>query len=869
MDILLLLIQDPRRWAVMALLACLSLLAARAVFAQVSQPTEARVDLFSPQGTAKGARQVTARFSEPLVAFGDSRGPEPFTITCSAPGRARWVDSRNWAYDFDNDLPGGIECRFVLKPDLKTLAGHALGGETAFTFNTGGPGVIQSFPGNGEVIEEKQIFVLTLDAEAVPGTIRDHVHCIVQGEAKPRDIELLTGQRRAEALAMVGKTDSPQVVAVQCRQALPSGTRPVTLSWGAGVRATGGIATHQAQSLTFAVRPPFTAHVECHGVANDRFHSSNRIVNQCHPERPVRVVFSAPVTAEQASTLRLRGPNQSDAPALVYHKKQTVVESIWFNGPFPEKSVFAVEAPADLTDASGRLLTNARQFPVSVTIGQAPSVIELNNDAILESRIGGILPVLLRHIEDDIPGRWLALSASADPATGQRPDPAQQDQAIMQWLQRIRTTTKTRSLLDEQLSIHPFTVPKPASRLEVAGIPLAQPGFYVVELENPGFRVHPNGSGIHYLTTTALVTNLSVQFKTGNEGPSLVWVTTLDDAQPAKGAAVAIHDVCNGKRLWRGRTGEDGIARIDAALPLGSSHVSCKPQGLFITARLENDLSFTVATNHQYQYLARSTSSPTVHTIFDRTLFRAGETVSMKHILRRAVLAGFAIPEDGRPTTVTITHTGSDESYELPLRWDQRGIAESVWTIPRDAKLGRYSVKLSDLSPEHHEFEVAEFRTPTMTARIEPPKEPLVSAGETAVGVAVSYFGGGPAADWPVALRARVEQKHDFEALKDYANFRFNAGDLDVDAALRVCNPASDSMRIIPFTLNSQGAAQARLPNLPKVCEPHDLIMELDYQDANGERLSVSQGVPLWPARIQVGIQPFRSCTKTNALILL
>jgi len=65
---------NPGRRAVMALFAGLLLLVALPAFAQVSQLTEARVELFSPQGTAKGARQVTARFSEPMVAFGDPRG---------------------------------------------------------------------------------------------------------------------------------------------------------------------------------------------------------------------------------------------------------------------------------------------------------------------------------------------------------------------------------------------------------------------------------------------------------------------------------------------------------------------------------------------------------------------------------------------------------------------------------------------------------------------------------------------------------------------------------------------------------------------------------------------------------------------------
>jgi len=48
---------------------------------------DAAVNLFSPQGTVKGVRQVTARFSEPMVPFGDPRIADPFDIVCPDKGK--------------------------------------------------------------------------------------------------------------------------------------------------------------------------------------------------------------------------------------------------------------------------------------------------------------------------------------------------------------------------------------------------------------------------------------------------------------------------------------------------------------------------------------------------------------------------------------------------------------------------------------------------------------------------------------------------------------------------------------------------------------------------------------------------------------
>ena len=94
-------------------------------------------------------------------------------------------------------------------------------------------------------------------------------------------------------------------------------------------------------------------------------------------------------------------------------------------------------------------------------------------------------------------------------------------------------------------------IPKPngAKAFEVIGIPLGKPGLYIVELKSARLGTVLLGKNAPmYVPTAALVTNLSVHFKQGAAN-SLVWVTTLEDARPVAGAAVAIAD-CHGHRLW-------------------------------------------------------------------------------------------------------------------------------------------------------------------------------------------------------------------------------------------------------------------------------------------------------------------------------
>ena len=72
---------------------CIGLLLVPVVHAQ----NEPQVEMFSPQGTVKGVRQVAARFSEQMVPFGDPRGLiEPFDIDCPEKGTDHrfWIDAR-------------------------------------------------------------------------------------------------------------------------------------------------------------------------------------------------------------------------------------------------------------------------------------------------------------------------------------------------------------------------------------------------------------------------------------------------------------------------------------------------------------------------------------------------------------------------------------------------------------------------------------------------------------------------------------------------------------------------------------------------------------------------------------------------------
>jgi uncharacterized protein YfaS (alpha-2-macroglobulin family) len=873
----------------------------------------ARVELFSPQGTMRQVRQVTARFNVPMVALGDPWLPDPFTVDCAASGKGRWADGRNWVYDFDADLPAGLECRLTLRDGLRALDGRALAPPLSFRFDTGGPAIVASFPREGwEEIDEEQILLLKLDAPATTESIASHAYCVVQGLAERIPLKLLTDDARREVLAQraslgyqyyqllwkEGRVSGARVrdrsleqaedtiVVASCARRLPAAAE-VHLIWGAGIAAAGGLATKQDQKLAFRVRPAFTAAVECSRTNADA---------GCIPFQAITVRFAAPVPQAQAL-----GAFLTDAAGHVYRPapspeaKAPTVMDVRFNGPFPDSEALTVHLPADLRDDAGRPLENAARFPLELKVDVYPPLAKFSGTfGILEWHEGGVLPVTLRNVEAELPGREQTLP-------GRVLDAGEDAAAIGEWLRRVekanensgewqrdpvtgavkwREMTGMRSVFAPGESPRAFTLVKPLGPrpAEVVGIPLGKPGFYVVELESRVLGASLLGQDVpRHVSTAALVTDLSVHFLWGRES-SHVWVTRLSDAGLVSGAGIEVRDYCSGASLWQGTTDTKGLAVVD--MSLGDPHGSdfCESpmfRPLIVLARHGEDFSFTVSSFSRGispdSFGLRGGSwngADLYHSVLDRPLFRAGETVSMKHFIRRHTMQGVE-GVDQLPGTrkVTIAHHGSDQRFVVTVPFDANGTAEQRWEIPRDAKLGDYSISIEDPRLRSHfsgRFKVEEYRLPTMRATVQGPARPLVNAKEATLDLHVAYLSGGSAGGLPVTLRSVVEPRP--MQFSDYADFQFGGAPVvegivesggsrwDYDFE-RGEGPKVPKARVMPLVLDTDGAARVTIPDLPALEGPAQLIAELEYADANGELLATAGRVRLLPSAISLGIR--------------
>jgi uncharacterized protein YfaS (alpha-2-macroglobulin family) len=852
-------------------------------------------------GTGGGSiERFTVRFSDPMVALGDPRATGPFKVECSTAGQGRWIDQRTYVWEFTAPLPGGQSCSFDLRAGLTDLRGAELAGTRRFTVDSGGPKARAVLPGDG-TIEEDQVFLVAANQAPDLRSVAANAYCAVDGIGEKIPVDVLKPEVATKVVEGLGPDDYrlssfleegglPQalpkdaagkaralasVVPIKCRRPLPSG-RDVALVWGAGISA-GGRTAGADQRFDYTVRDAFTAKFECSRV-NPRA--------GCSPVEDARVRFTAAISRTMAEKIRIQLP---DGKLLVpFWKKdehRQAVEDITFKAPLPALTDAKVLLPPDVRDESGRPLANAQRFPLPVRFDEAPPLVKFAaNFGILEAQEGGVLPVTVRNVEPALQGRSLAVQGETLRVEGS-------DGEIANWLRAIdkheKNDFREEKRRGEQVTVNftgaepllkrvqgaSVTVPLPSKgkMFEVVGVPLKRPGFYVIELASPGLgRALLGRNAPRYVTAGALVTNMSVHFKWGR-GASLAWVTALDSGKPVARADVRVTDSCTGQQLARGTTDAQGRLLIKSGLPEPETYGDCSENStahpLMISARAGDDFSFTLTDWGEgirpYDFdlpYGWSESGDILHTVFDRTLIRAGETVNMKHILRKPVAEGFAYGA-ALNGTLKLVHRGSDTEFTLPLTIDKSGIGETSWTAPQGAPQGDYelSVLVGDKTIyTGQSVRVDEFRLPTMRASVSGPKQAAIRPRQLPVDLFVGYLSGGGASNMPVRVRTAFEE--DESAPDGWEGWSFGGkalteGITPLDGDGEEIAPPLPPGTTVPITLGAEGTGRTTIDIPAAIDSLTRLTVEMDYEDANGETLTASTRIPLYPSAVRLGLK--------------
>lgn len=267
------------------------------------------------------------------------------------------------------------------------------------------------------------------------------------------------------------------------------------------------------------------------------------------------------------------------------------------------------------------------------------------------------------------------------------------------------------------------------------------PGLYFMTLDSPQVR----HDATHLQAQPLVVATANLTLKT-TASEALVWLTDLDSGAPVADVPVTLYDR-SFKRVASGVTDSDGLIYWDD-LPLSVNYdsryyaITDAPDvyGVAISGWSDgvNPYDFGISTDY---YLRPN--EPTAYVYTDRPVYRPGQPVSFKGVIRTNDDLAYSLPAYEEALVTIRSYQGTVFNETLPL--SEFGSFTGQMTLDGEATLGSYfiNVKMNGRDIGSGYFDVAEYRKPTFQVNVAADKTD-VAAGETInVTVDAAFFSGG------------------------------------------------------------------------------------------------------------------------------
>ncbi len=347
----------------------------------------------------------------------------------------------------------------------------------------------------------------------------------------------------------------------------------------------------------------------------------------------------------------------------------------------------------------------------------------------------------------------------------------------------------------------------------------------------------------------------------------LVWATSLHSADPLPDVDLRIVND-SGATVWRGRTGADGLAR--SATPPEWQQA----QGWTLVARRSSDEAI-VLLDQDWELspwafnlpgdFAHARERADVFLFSDRELYRPGDTVSVKGIVRARGRRGLG-PAPADSVVLLVNGPRGDEIASQRLLVSDFGTVHTTFALPPGAPLGYYWGRVAPTDPKKEldlrgnlNFRIEAFRPAPFNVGL------TVSGPDTAAGnrlvrgdalralVSARTFYDAPIASAPGNLVIRRSQslgppipaqEADAELL---ARFRF-------DDPLAEESPWALVLQE-PFRLDDNGEATlSKAIALDGIHTPQELEVEVEVEDTGKRRVAATRSIAWYPAAIRLGV---------------
>lgn len=272
-----------------------------------------------------------------------------------------------------------------------------------------------------------------------------------------------------------------------------------------------------------------------------------------------------------------------------------------------------------------------------------------------------------------------------------------------------------------------------------------EPGLYFLETDTPQIPADQyNYKQRHVLVVSE--TNLTLK---AGQYDTLVWATNLASGQPTAGLQVAFYDD-DRNSLGTATTDANGIARLDLGKRQNRSGILAvvlpDGQGQGFTAVAENWAQGISPYEFGLDNVSYGLPTYTAHIYTDRPIYRPGQTVDYKGILRTEDDVKFGRP-DLRQVHLLVRNPNYETIIDQMIDLSPAGTFNGEIKLEEGTALGSYIISI-DFAEQYFEqaFQVAAYRPPEFEVTVEPAKSELLRGENIEAVINTTYFFGGPLA---------------------------------------------------------------------------------------------------------------------------
>jgi len=284
-----------------------------------------------------------------------------------------------------------------------------------------------------------------------------------------------------------------------------------------------------------------------------------------------------------------------------------------------------------------------------------------------------------------------------------------------------------------------------------------------------------------------------------------------------------------------------------SALKLGTDgllHIAPKDNALIVGAAPDGSVSITQT------YPASGNLTERVALESDRPIYRPGQVVKYRAVVRQGEAGSYLIPSGSRAVQLTRAYSNDVLAHSTAIL-DEFGTLSGEFTLPDDAETGSYWIAVGEQRDwsSAANFDVETYRRPEYLVEAKPLAPYLIGGEPARFAVDVNYFSGRPASGIPIHYAARYEADSYFAYYHSAAAAYQFAGETPRPYATQP--PALNGV----ITADANGHAEIRLPT-SRLESESQLVVQLDVRDASEHTVSSETRVRVTPASFYLRVLP-------------